>query len=88
LDFVKNEHKKAISKDAWQQLFHFMTTYPKNLTEYDSNTSSWPLMYDSFYEWSQEGKSEEKKRRKTKVKIKVCCEFFFMVGLFNIKMNN
>eukprot|EP01118_Nematostelium_gracile_P009874 TRINITY_DN3344_c0_g1_i1.p1 TRINITY_DN3344_c0_g1~~TRINITY_DN3344_c0_g1_i1.p1 ORF type:complete len:478 (+),score=122.35 TRINITY_DN3344_c0_g1_i1:159-1592(+) len=50
IDFLKKENKKSISRDVWQQLWHFMTTYPKDLKEYD-DTSSWPIVYDDFVEW-------------------------------------
>jgi len=53
--------KKAISRDAWQQLWHFMTTYPKDLKEYDT-ASSWPILFDEFVEWSQNKDKKEKKK--------------------------
>ena len=38
IDFLTNEYKKAITKDTWQQLWHFMQSYPKNLNDYDATT--------------------------------------------------
>jgi len=52
LDFLKAEDKKSISRDAWQQLWHFMGTYPSTLKDYDVN-SSWPIIFDEFVEWWQ-----------------------------------
>jgi len=48
--FLKDQDKKSISRDAWQQLYHFMKTYPKDLSEYDP-MSSWPIIFDEFVEW-------------------------------------
>jgi len=50
IEFIKSEEKKSISRDVWQQLWHFQKTYPQNLKEYDPN-SSWPILYDEFVEW-------------------------------------
>lgn len=35
--FLKSEDKKSVTKDTWQQLYHFMTTYPKDLSTYDTS---------------------------------------------------
>eukprot|EP01119_Soliformovum_irregulare_P011989 TRINITY_DN3076_c0_g1_i1.p1 TRINITY_DN3076_c0_g1~~TRINITY_DN3076_c0_g1_i1.p1 ORF type:complete len:547 (+),score=157.09 TRINITY_DN3076_c0_g1_i1:158-1642(+) len=58
IKFLTEDKRKGISRDIWQQLWHFMQTYPENLKDYDP-TSSWPLVYDSFVEWMK--KEEEKK---------------------------
>mmetsp|Transcript_17632 Transcript_17632/g.24490 ORF Transcript_17632/g.24490 Transcript_17632/m.24490 type:complete len:605 (+) Transcript_17632:224-2038(+) len=55
--FLQEEGKKAISRDAWQQLWHFMQAYPNDLKQYDS-MSSWPIIFDEFYEWV-EGKGKK-----------------------------
>jgi len=51
-EFLKDQDKKSISRDAWQQLYHFMKTYPKDLSEYDP-MSSWPIIFDEFVEWME-----------------------------------
>jgi hypothetical protein len=33
----QDENRKSISRDAWQQLWHFMAAYPKELKDYDPN---------------------------------------------------
>jgi len=58
-EFLKEEDKKAITRDAWQQLWHFMKAYPKDLSEYDA-MSSWPIIFDEFVEW-MEAKGKKKK---------------------------
>lgn len=35
---MQEENKKSISRDAWQQLWHFMLAYPKDLKDYDPNS--------------------------------------------------
>jgi len=50
--YLQESEKKAISKDVWQQLYHFMRAHPKDLKEYDPN-SSWPIVYDEFVEWME-----------------------------------
>jgi len=50
--FLKDEDKKSISRDAWQQLYHFKKAYPKDLSEYDP-MSSWPIIFDEFVEWME-----------------------------------
>jgi len=52
LAFLKSEDKKSISRDGWQQLWHFMVAYPITLKDYDVN-GSWPIIYDEFVEYWQ-----------------------------------
>lgn len=40
VEFLAAEDKKAISRDGWQQLWHFMNAYPKSLKEYDASCMS------------------------------------------------
>jgi hypothetical protein len=37
VEFLTKEDKKSISRDGWQQLWHFMNAYPKTLKDYDSS---------------------------------------------------
>lgn len=52
VEFLNAENKKSISRDAWQQLWHFMNSYPTSLKDYDVN-SSWPIIYDEFVDWME-----------------------------------
>eukprot|EP01119_Soliformovum_irregulare_P010969 TRINITY_DN2710_c0_g1_i1.p1 TRINITY_DN2710_c0_g1~~TRINITY_DN2710_c0_g1_i1.p1 ORF type:complete len:615 (-),score=204.72 TRINITY_DN2710_c0_g1_i1:16-1860(-) len=51
-EFLTEDHKKAISRDVWQQLWHFMKAHPLNLKEHDP-MSSWPIVFDEFVEWME-----------------------------------
>ena len=48
--FLKEEDKKSVSRDAWQQLYHFMKTYPKDLSEYDPMCKKFSTWFDLFYQ--------------------------------------
>jgi DCN1-like protein 1/2 len=50
MEFLKEKQTKAISKDVWQQLWEFMATYPRDLSNYDE-LAAWPLIFDEFAEW-------------------------------------
>jgi len=52
VEFLTKEEKKSVSRDGWQQLWHFMAAYPKTLKEYDSS-ASWPIIYDEFVDWME-----------------------------------
>jgi len=56
MEFLKKENKKAISKDAWQQLIEFTLTYPNDVTHYDE-MAAWPLLFDEFAEWMNGGQT-------------------------------
>jgi len=55
LNFLSTEKKKTISRDVWQQLWHFMSSYSVSLKDYDSS-SSWPIIYDEFVDWMKDKK--------------------------------
>ncbi|PRP76889.1 hypothetical protein PROFUN_14684 [Planoprotostelium fungivorum] len=58
LRFIQEEGKKAVSRDVWQQLWHFMQTFPNHLNDYDDQ-SSWPILFDEFNDWKKKnGKME------------------------------
>eukprot|EP01114_Cavostelium_apophysatum_P018127 TRINITY_DN5540_c0_g1_i1.p1 TRINITY_DN5540_c0_g1~~TRINITY_DN5540_c0_g1_i1.p1 ORF type:complete len:528 (-),score=138.22 TRINITY_DN5540_c0_g1_i1:607-2190(-) len=59
--FLKESGKKAVTRDSWQQLWHFMTTYPKDLKDYDPG-ACWPILYDEFVEWKNEKDQPSKKK--------------------------
>ena len=48
-EFLKDEDKKSVSRDAWQQLWHFMNTYPKSLKEYDTMCMFFFFLEFSFF---------------------------------------
>eukprot|EP01090_Pellita_catalonica_P021918 TRINITY_DN8338_c0_g1_i1.p1 TRINITY_DN8338_c0_g1~~TRINITY_DN8338_c0_g1_i1.p1 ORF type:complete len:612 (+),score=120.40 TRINITY_DN8338_c0_g1_i1:20-1855(+) len=58
IEFLKKKEKKAISKDAWQQLVEFTETYPKDLSNYDE-MAAWPLLFDEFVEYMTGGDENE-----------------------------
>jgi len=45
--FIKEEHKKPISRDTWQLLFEFSKI---NIEKYDSS-EAWPVLIDEFVEY-------------------------------------
>lgn len=56
--FLKEKQTKAITKDAWQQLWEFIETYPRDLRGYDE-LAAWPLMFDEFAEWWREKHADD-----------------------------
>jgi len=56
IEFFKEEQKKSISRDAWQQLWHFIVAYPSDIKNYDPDASSWPLLFDDFVHWMKKKK--------------------------------
>lgn len=50
LAFHREKGTKAVTKDAFQQLYEFMALYPRDLTDYDES-AAWPLLFDEFVEW-------------------------------------
>jgi len=67
IQFLKETGKKSITRDAWQQLWNFIISYPKDVKDYDPG-SCWPILYDDFVEWltdtskSKSSKDEKKKK--------------------------
>ena len=52
-DFVEENHRKAITKDTWYQLFEFAKQFANDLSDYDEN-GAWPYLIDEFVEWQNE----------------------------------
>ena len=52
-DFVEENHRKAITKDTWFQLFEFAKQFASDLSQYDEN-GAWPYLIDEFVEWHNE----------------------------------
>jgi len=55
-DFVETNHKKAITKDTWFQLYEFAKQFGDDLSAYDEN-GAWPYLIDEFVEWHEEKKA-------------------------------
>jgi len=60
MDFLTAEKKKSISRDGWQQLWHFIQAYPNDLRDYDAS-SSWPIIFDDFVDWLRAKEKDKKK---------------------------
>lgn len=52
IQFLNEEDKKAVGRDAWLQLFHLMRDHKDTMDGYD-DAGSWPTLYDEFAEWFQ-----------------------------------
>jgi len=44
IKFLQTENKKSISRDSWQQLWHFIQCYPNDVKQYDAQ-----CMYEQLY---------------------------------------
>lgn len=52
-EFLRQRHKRAISKDTWTQLLEFMSTIEDDFSNYDEN-GAWPYLIDEFVAWEKE----------------------------------
>ncbi|KAK9789364.1 hypothetical protein WJX73_000465 [Symbiochloris irregularis] len=56
--FVQHNHKRAISKDTWTQLFEFIKQVKPDLSNFDSDASAWPYLIDEFVEHLKKERAE------------------------------
>ena len=55
-DFLNRKHKKAISRDTWNQILDFSRMYNSSLFGYDAEgkDAAWPYLIDEFVEEQME----------------------------------
>lgn len=53
-DFLRENHKRAISRDTWNQLLDFIESVDEKFENFDPN-GAWPYLLDEFVEWIKEG---------------------------------
>ncbi|KND01302.1 uncharacterized protein SPPG_03111 [Spizellomyces punctatus DAOM BR117] len=53
VEFLREKHGKAISKDTWNLLLEFIRTSDENFSNHDTD-SAWPVLIDSFVEYARE----------------------------------
>lgn len=48
-DFLRTHHKRAVSRDTWNQLLDFIVSTAPNFSNYD-DSGAWPYLLDEFVE--------------------------------------
>ncbi|KAL6078381.1 Defective in cullin neddylation protein [Balamuthia mandrillaris] len=52
---------KVINKDQWSTFFEFSRSINEDFSNYDAN-SAWPVLFDDYVEWRQNGQAEKGER--------------------------
>lgn len=52
-EFLREHHKRPVSKDTWSQLLEFMNTIDDTFDNYDEN-GAWPYLVDEFVTWMKD----------------------------------
>lgn len=55
IQFLQEQHNRAISRDTWMQLLDFILAYKPDLSDFaeDSSNSAWPYLIDDFVEYAR-----------------------------------
>jgi len=56
--YLAQSQTKSISRDNWRQFYDFINAHPKDISNYDTN-SSWPVLMDGFVEFMTEGDGKD-----------------------------
>ncbi|CAD6187988.1 unnamed protein product [Caenorhabditis auriculariae] len=57
-DFLRKEHKAAISRDTWNLLLDFLLVVEPDMSNYDDD-GAWPVLLDQFVEYTREKPAED-----------------------------
>jgi len=50
--YLKDNQKRAITRDTWMLLFDFSTQINYDFSNYDED-GAWPILIDEFVEWAK-----------------------------------
>lgn len=64
IEFLDKSSCKTINRDQWRHIFKFSNSINADLSNYDINEGSWPLLLDDFVSWLDPKHGEEAMRSK------------------------